>query len=262
MQRTPLPSFPEPLSPSLSRLISDSPVYDSSCSDLARVYFIDRDSGLYLKTAAPGALQDETILTRYFHGLHFGPEAIYSESGARDYLLTRRIPGEDCIHPMYLDNPDRLCDTLAAILRLLHDTSPEGCPITHPVPTLPDWTDNEIRLHYKPRRFLGAVPFRTAEDAWDTLSHMLPGLQPEVLIHGDYCLPNVILKDWQFSGLIDLGGGGLGSRYLDLFWTLWSLCYNLKSDRYTDRFLDAYGRDRFDPKLLLAQAALEGFDFP
>lgn len=262
MQRTPLSAFPEPVPTPLSRLISDSPVYDSSCSDPARVYFIDRDSGLYLKTAAPGSLREETTLTRYFHGLGLGPEVLYFETAERDYLLTRRIPGEDCIHPMYLDNPARLCDTLAAILRCLHDTSPAGCPLARPAPTLPNWTDDDIRLHYRPRRFLGTCPFHTAEDAWDELRSLLSGLQPEVLIHGDYCLPNVILKDWQFSGLIDLGGGGLGSRYMDLFWALWSLCYNLKSDRYTNRFLDAYGRDRFDPELLRAQAALEGFDLP
>jgi kanamycin kinase len=86
-----------------------------------------------------------------------------------------------------------------------------------------------------------------------------PALQHDVLLHGDYCLPNIILKDGKLSGFIDLGNGGLGDRHIDLHWGIWSLQYNLKTDQWTDRFLDAYGRDKLNPQLLDSIRAFEVF---
>ena len=79
------------------------------------------------------------------------------------------------------------------------------------------------------------------------------------MIHGDYCLPNLLLEDWRFSGFIDLGNAGIGDRHMDLFWGAWSLRFNLKTDAWCRRFLDAYGRDQIDPELLRSIAAFEVF---
>ena len=258
MQRVLISRIPEDLPPSVIRILKDAPIYDSSCSETARVYFIDRDEGFFLKTAPGGTLREEAILNDFFHSLKLGPRMLAYESGPRDFLLTARIPGEDCLQPEYLADPNRLCDVLGQTLRSLHDTPVAGCPVIRPVPD-PVALSRDGIPEFHPRRYLGRNPFPTPEQAWQLLSEAAPGLGPEVLIHGDFCLPNILLQAWQFSGFIDVGGGGLGSRYTDLFWGLWSLCYNLKTDRYSTRFLDAYGRDKIDPELLLAAAALEGF---
>ena len=134
------------LPPDVQRLCEGAEVYDSSCSTEARVYFIDRDGGFFLKTAAYGVLQD---------GKH--------------------------------------------------------------------------------------------------------ALKNEVLIHGDYCLPNIMLDNWRFSGFIDLGLGGVGDRHVDLFWGAWTLGFNLGTDKYRERFFDAYGRDKVDRELLKVIAAAEVF---
>jgi kanamycin kinase len=68
-----------------------------------------------------------------------------------------------------------------------------------------------------------------------------------------------MLDDWRFSGFIDLGNGGVGDRHIDLFWGAWTLWFNLKTDRYRDRFLDAYGRDKIDAPMLKIVAAAEVF---
>jgi kanamycin kinase len=39
---------------------------------------------------------------------------------------------------------------------------------------------------------------------------------------------------------------GVGDRHYDLFWGIWTLNYNLKTDKYKDIFLDAYGRSLID----------------
>ena len=98
-----------------------------------------------------------------------------------------------------------------------------------------------------------------AEAAWQAAQAVFPHLQSDSLLHGDYCLPNIILNDWNFSGFIDVGQGGPGDRHIDLFWGCWTLNFNLKTNQYFDRFLDAYGRDKVEPELLRGIAAAETF---
>ncbi len=82
-------------------------------------------------------------------------------------------------------------------------------------------------------------------------------LKDDALLHGDYCLPNIILSDWKLSGYIDVGNGGIGDRHIDILWGIWTLNYNLGTIKYTDRFIDAYGRDKVDMAMLRMTAAME-----
>ena len=66
-----------------------------------------------------------------------------------------------------------------------------------------------------------------------------------------------MIDDWRFSGFIDLGAAGIGERHIDLFWGRWTLQFNLHTDRFGDRFLDAYGRDKVDEEKLRVVAAAE-----
>ena len=97
------------------------------------------------------------------------------------------------------------------------------------------------------------------EEAWQEAETNGIYLQNDALLHGDYCLPNIILNHWKFSGFIDLDSAGIGDRHIDLFWALWTLNYNLKTNQYFHRFLDAYGRDKVTPEKLRTVAALETF---
>ena len=84
-------------------------------------------------------------------------------------------------------------------------------------------------------------------------------LKSDVLIHGDYCLPNIMLDSWHLSGYIDVGNGGVGDRHIDLFWGAWTLNFNLKTDKFRDLFFDAYGRDMIDGLALRVIEAAEIF---
>ena len=84
-------------------------------------------------------------------------------------------------------------------------------------------------------------------------------LKADTLLHGDYCLPNIMLDNWRFSGFIDLDTGGIGDRHIDLFWGIWSLNFNLKTNQYRDRFLDAYGRELINEDLFPVISAFEVF---
>ena len=61
-------------------------------------------------------------------------------------------------------------------------------------------------------------------------------------VHGDLCLPNIYVNERdEFAGFIDLDNSGRGDRWYDYAWLLWSMQYNLKTDRYCQRLLDKLG---------------------
>ena len=240
-------------------LLRDSDIYDSSCSKEASVFFADKDGGLFLKESSAGSLEKEALLTSFFHSKGLSAEVLYyGTHGNKDYMITRRIAGEDCTHKMYLGDPGKLCDLWAELLRSLHETDPSGCPVRDRIDTykaaVKEGFGGEF---YEPDLFSGLWEFGSAEEAIDVAREGLEALRPEALIHGDYCFPNVILDNWRFSGYIDMGNGGVGDRHIDLLWGIWTLKYNLGTVKYTDRFMDAYGREAIDPEKLRMVAAME-----
>jgi len=257
-----------PIQPDLSRLpaplrplAANCRVYDSSCSQAARVFFLEKDGGLYLKTAPSGALKIEAEMTAYFHGKGLGAEVLAYLPEKRDWLLTRRLPGEDCVFPAYLENPVRLCDTLALLLRRLHETDFTGCPVPDRCKTYRATAERNYRAgHYDTSLFPGPWGYTCAQEAWQVVQANGSYLKSDTLLHGDYCLPNILLDRWRFSGFIDLDSSGVGDRHIDLFWGVWTLFFNLKTDAFCARFLDAYGREAIEPELLRTVAAFEVFD--
>ena len=260
MKRTPVTVNPDYFPSVFSPLLTGASVYDSSCSPEARVYYIDTDGGYYLKSAPKGTLTAEAMLNRYFHSKGLSAEVLAYEQTEQDWLLTRKIPGEDCIHEQYLADPKRLCDTTASLLRQLHDTDPSGCPVPHRTENYLETVARNHRMEcYDTSLFPDNWGYKTPEEAWDVVQTVGPYLKEDTLLHGDYCLPNILLDNWQFAGFIDLGCGGIGDRHIDLFWGVWTLQFNLKTDAYANRFLDAYGRDRIDPEILNSMGAFEVF---
>ena len=76
MKRTPLTHLPPALPEELRSLLEGAALFDSSCSPEARVCFIDRDGGYYLKSASKGSLATEAALTRYFHTKGLATEVV------------------------------------------------------------------------------------------------------------------------------------------------------------------------------------------
>ena len=64
--------FPDEIRPYLL----NADVYDSSCSEEARVWYIDREGGLFLKRYAAGKLKDESVMTAYYHSLGLSAEVL------------------------------------------------------------------------------------------------------------------------------------------------------------------------------------------
>ena len=258
MKRTPIqPDFAR--FPAEFHNLLTAPVFDSSCSKEARVYFIDRDGGYFLKSAPAGTLQKEAAMDRFFHEKGLGPQVLSYVTGQQDWLLTARVPGEDCLHAQYISDPKRLCDTTAQILRQLHEIPADGCPVDRTADYIATALENHRTGRYDSTLFPDNWGYACAEDAIAVVREFAPALKSDTLLHGDYCLPNILLQNWKFTGFIDLGAGGMGDRHIDLFWGVWSLFFNLKTDAWGDRFLYVYGRDKIDKDILAAIAAFEVF---
>lgn len=241
-------------------LLNGAKLYDSSCSPEAQVTFIDKDSGYFLKSAPKGALEQEAVMTRFFHKKGLSANVLSYISEERDWLLTEKMRGDDCVAAKYLTQPKRLCDCLAQRLSLLHSLDYTDCPVqNHTARYLVAAENNYHAGHYDAALFPDNWGYTTPEEAYDTVKKNGHLLKTDTLLHGDYCLPNIILDDWQFSGFIDLDSGGVGDRHVDLFWAVWTLFFNLKTNQYRERFLDAYGRERVDENLLRVVAAIEVF---
>ena len=110
-------------------LLAGAKLYDRSYSPEARVIFIDKDDGYFLKSAAKGSLEREAAMTRYFHGKGLSAEVLYYISVERDWMLTERIRGDNCIAVKHLDQPEQLCDITAELLAKLHAEDYSDCPV-------------------------------------------------------------------------------------------------------------------------------------
>ncbi len=260
MQKTQIYTLPEGLPQEFEQLCNGARIFDSSCSRQARVYFIDREEGYYLKTAKRGELFREAQMTEYFCKKGLGAGALSYISRESDWMLTPRVLGEDCTCDMYMSDPKRLCDITATLLRSLHEVDFSDCPVKDKMSDYIDRAERNFKTdNYSKEHFPDNFGYRTADEAYAALQKGKSALQEEVLLHGDYCFPNIMLDDWRFSGFIDIGGGGVGDRHIDLFWGAWSLSFNLGTDEYKERFFDAYGRDKIVREKLDTVAAAEVF---
>ncbi len=234
----------------LIRWIGNAPVYESSGQSGARTVYVDRDGGAYLKIAARGSLLLSSQMQTYFAGHGLSSPVLRYLSADRDYMVTAPIRGEDGTSPRLLAEPQRLSEVFGQSLRRLHEVDASDCPVK-------DRTQALARL-------AAATPF-SQENLDDIAAYIGPAradaapaeiaaasgrIKNDVLIHGDYCLPNILLRGWALAGFIDVAAAGLGDRHYDLVWGLWTLNWNLKTPRYGQRFLDAYGRDRIEPDRL------------
>lgn len=260
MERTPVSINIENYPESLRGVLEGSKIYDSRCHSGAEVLFIDRDGGYFLKSMKLGELETEARMTKYFGSLGLGAKVLHFEQTDRDWMLTERVRGEDCTDALYLSDPKRFCDLYAELLYDLHRRDFSGCPVPNRIESYSALAFENYRTgNYDKDSFPDSFGYASAEEAMAVIEKYGSSLRNDTLIHGDYCLPNVMLDNWKFSAFIDVGNGGVGDKHIDLFWGVWTLWYNLKTNEYGDRFLDAYGRQNFESDMLRVVAAFEVF---
>ena len=129
MNRTPISFDPAAYPEAFYPLLENTPLFNSSCSSAARVTYIPKDGGYYLKSVPKGSLRKEANLTEYMSKIYLAPKVLSYLSLDRDWLLTTAAEGEDCTHRTCLASPERLCDFWAETLRTVHALPTTGCPV-------------------------------------------------------------------------------------------------------------------------------------
>ena len=174
MKRTLVEKIEFELPDELVKFTVGARLYDSSCSPEARVWFVDKDNGYYLKTCGAGTLKKEAEMTSYFSSKGLGAEVLCYISDERDWLLTERVKGEDCTHAQYISDPKRLCDTIASELRKLHETDFASCPTQDRMTEYFALAETNYKSgNYDKTSFPDSFGYRSAEEAWAVISSSL-----------------------------------------------------------------------------------------
>ena len=214
----------------LRRLIAGKPARAEDIGRSDAKVLMSED--MCLKIAPAGTLERAAVMQEYFHKKGFSaPLVKYIQSNGLDYLLMGRVRGVYACDKKLMSEPKQLARRIGEAVRLLHEADGADCPLR----------DANRRAYDALCREIG-----DADAPNKPMPERFSILKSDVLIHGDCCLPNILFDGNSFGGFVDLGESGLGDRHFDLYWAMWSLGYNLGTDRYNADFLDAYGRDVID----------------
>lgn len=202
------------------------------------------------------AMNEQVELLRWLDGKLPVPEVLaYEVLDRKSYLLMSRIAGKMSCDTYYLEHTGVLLEALACGLKMLWNVDVRDCPRRHDL----DIQINEARMRVENDLVDvdDAEPTTFGEGGFDNPRHLLEWLEENrpteelVFSHGDYCLPNVFLKDGQISGFIDLNHSGVGDKWQDI-----ALCYrSLKHN-----FDGTYGGkvyEGFNPDMLFEKLGIE-----
>lgn len=153
------------------------------------------------------------------------PEVIcHTIENGKSYLLMSRIQGEMSCSEYYLEHPHELLVLLAEALKMLWEVEIVSCPKTRCLEE--ELAEAKLRIENNLVDISNAQPDTFGKDGFANPAELLQWLeenQPEqelVFSHGDFCLPNLFIKDGKISGFIDLGDAGIGDKWRDI-----ALCY-------------------------------------
>ena len=226
-------------------------------------------SPLYLKAAPLAAylrLDREAACMRWLrnHGAPVPATREYVRTHNSEYLLAEEATGVPASAPKW--NADQRCVAIALGdgLAALHAIDARRCPFDRGI----NRQLEEARLHIASGRvresdFDGSRLGRDAADLFAELLAMVPSSEDLVLVHGDFCLPNVLVDkrasgEFHVSGLVDCGRAGIGDRHQDLALAIRSLTSNFGPDVVAP-FLEAYRCSPLDAARLEFFTVLDEF---
>lgn len=164
------------------------------------------------------------------------PKILYThKENGMNYLLMSKVTGEMSCSPKMLENPEMLVKLLAKGLKMLWSVDISDCPYISSV-------ENKLRLaEFRVKNNLCCMEDAQAETYGKNgfenpmkLFEYLKENKPDedfVFSHGDYCLPNIFIKDNSISGFIDLGRSGVADKYQDI-----ALCYRSLQHNYNGKY--------------------------
>ncbi|UVI29366.1 APH(3') family aminoglycoside O-phosphotransferase [Paenibacillus spongiae] len=182
----------------------------------------------------------------------------YSKDERFEYLLMSEIKGIDGSDARFKENPAFIIRKLAQALKQVHAVEINDCPF-------------DCRLHARLNEIVrkveaGAINKESIEEEFeDRFDHLYQRLishpystEDLVFTHGDYSVPNVIIRGTDISGFIDLADAGVADKYRDLAAIHYSIIRN-HGEEWTGLFYEEYGISNVDLEKIRFYDLLDGF---
>jgi aminoglycoside phosphotransferase len=165
----------------------------------------------------------------------------FAEDDNNDYLLTSEIPGSDAASLSDSIDKSELVKLLAQGLRLIHEVPVSNCPFNRSLDKAIEIAGFNMKHNLVHESdFDGIRRGKTAAEIYQELFLLKPRDEDLVFTHGDYCLPNIIIKNKEISGFIDLSRAGIADRYQDIALAIRSIRSNLGLN-LEQQFFNEYG---------------------
>ena len=150
------------------------------------------------------------------------------QQGGTTILLTEALPGRDATDEVWRDDLGALVAALGRGLRAFHEAvGEEWCPFRFDIERALEHVRRRVATDdIDPAGFHEDHRHLSPAAALAELEATAPADEDLVVCHGDYCPPNVLLRDGAVTGYVDLGELGAADRWWDVATGGWSTCWN------------------------------------
>ena len=205
---------------------------------------------LYLKVNQPNSvfnLEREKTILEWLNGKLPVPSVIhFCVHNNMEFLLLSEIKGDNSHIFEEEDNKRINIQILAEGLKAIHAIHVKDCPVDNNPDKLLELAKNILEsTTLDSEQFDNRWKNKTPETLYSELLELKPKDYDLVFSHGDYCLPNIIIKNRKLSGFIDWPWGGINDRYFDLAAVAWSIGYNY-GEEWVNPFFESYGIENID----------------
>ena len=220
------------------------------CSKAKVFRWNNKEETLYLKINKVDSifsLEKEKIIIEWLSQKLEVPEVIYfRKKEGLEFLVISEIQGK-VSHLAETDDEKRInIKILAEGLRKIHSIPISECPIDNSPDRLLQLAKERIdKGNIDSSQFDNRWSDKTPEQLLEEVIKLKPNNYDLVFSHGDYCLPNILIKEGNLSGFVDWSWGGINDRYFDLAAVIWSIGYNY-GEEWIKYFLEDYGIDEID----------------
>lgn len=178
----------------------------------------------------------------------------WEKKNGKSYLLMTKVEGQMCCDAEMLEDPKHLVKMLAEGLKMLWNVDISNCPYNNRIDN--KLSSAQIRVENNLCTMEDAEPETYGKDGFDNPAQLLQWLKDNrpteelVFSHGDYCLPNVFVKENKINGFIDLGRSGIGDKYQDI-----ALCYRSLQHNFAGTYGGVVYED-FDATILFDELGI------
>lgn len=197
-------------------------------------------------------ITDEMTRLVWLDGRLPAPSVVnFVRTAGEAWMLTTAVAGQTAAQALRAKAGAgaEVIDALARFMRRLHAVPVNACPFK---------SDHAYRLTLARARIdadrVDADDFDaeregwTAEEVWTELQTLLPLQGDGVVTHGDFSLDNLMIREGEVTGCIDVGRMGVADPYQDLA-ILWNSLGEFGPETQA-RFLQQYGVEKPDERRL------------